>query len=327
MRAVVCRRRGDPDVLTLETVARPQPGPGQIRIAVHAAGVNFADILLIAGKYQERPAFPFSPGMEAAGTVEALGPGVAGPPPGTRVLALSETGAFAEAALAPAEIVAPIPDEMDFVTAAALLVTYGTAHGALVWRADLKPGELLLVHGAAGGVGLAAVEVGKALGATVIATARGVGRLAVAHDHGADFLIDTETEDVRSRVKDIAGPRGGADVVFDPVGGDMFDVSLRAAAWGARLVVIGFASGRIPQIPANILLVKNISAIGFYWGSYRRHAPAMLRAQCEALFAWHAAGKIRPHVSHALPLERASEALMLLKERRSTGKVVLTVDR
>jgi NADPH2:quinone reductase len=212
---------------------------------------------------------------------------------------------------------------MDFVTAAGFPVTYGTAHGALVWRAELKPGETLLVHGAAGGVGLATVEVGKALGATVIATAGGPDKLAVAEAHGADHLIDYRREDIRDRVKALTGGHG-VDVVFDPVGGDVFDASLRAAAWGARLIVIGFAAGRVPQIPANILLIKNLAAIGFYWGSYRKHAPDLVTAQVGQLFDWFEAGKLKPHVSHRLDLARAAEALELLSSRKSTGKVVLT---
>ena len=327
MRAVMCHRRGGPEVLALEDVDPPEPGPGQVRLAVAAAGVNFADTLLIAGKYQEKPVFPFSPGLEAAGTVEAVGPGVSRVRPGERVLAVTETGAFAEATLAREDHVFAIPDAMDFTVAAGFPIVYGTAHGALVWRAGLQAGELLLVHGAAGGAGLAAVEVGKALGATVIATARGGNKLELARVHGADHLIDTGAEDVCARVKVIAGARGGADVVFDPVGGDLFDASLRAVAWGARLVVIGFAAGRVPQIPANILLVKNIAVLGFYWGSYRSHAPAMVRDQFVQLFDWYNQGRLKPHVSHTLDLAQAAEALELLRSRKSTGKVVLTADR
>lgn len=325
-RAVLCHAWGEPDVLRLEEIAPPTPGDGEVLVSVRATGVNFADILMVAGQYQEKPPFPFSPGLETAGTVAALGPGVPGLEVGQRVMALVGRGAYAEAAVAKAADVFPIPDAMDFVTAAGLPITYGTAHGALTWRAGLEAGELLLVHGAAGGVGLAAVEVGKALGATVIATARGPEKLAVAKEHGADHLIDTASEDIRARVKEIAGARGGADVVFDPVGGDVFDASLRAVAWGARLLIIGFAAGRVPQIPANILLVKNLSAIGLYWGSYRDRAPALLAEEFAQLFAWYEAGRIRPHVSHTLDLARAAEAMMLLKSRTSTGKVVLTTE-
>jgi NADPH2:quinone reductase len=329
MRAVLCEAWGEPEALRLGEVETPEPGPGEVRVAVHAAGVNFADILMVAGKYQEKPAFPFTPGMEAAGVVEAVGSNVTRFAPGDRVLTLPFSGTFAEAALAGEDSVFKIPDTMDFVTAAGFAVTYGTAQGALDWRADLQPGELLLVHGAAGGAGLSAVEVGKAMGATVIATARGRAKLDVAQEHGADHLIDTADEDVRAEVRRIAGEYGkqGAEVVFDPVGGDLFEASLRAVAWGARLVVIGFAAGKVQQIPANILLVKNVSAIGFYWGSYRIRAPELVASGYAQLFEWYAAGKLRPHVSHRLDLAEAGAALGLLKSRKSTGKVVLVTGR
>jgi NADPH2:quinone reductase len=212
---------------------------------------------------------------------------------------------------------------MDAVTAAGFAIAYGTAHGALRWRANLAAGETLLVHGAAGGVGLTAVEVGKAIGARVIATARGEGKLAVALERGADEALDSEAPDLAARLKASAG-EGGVDVVFDPVGGAVFDASLRVIAWEGRIVVVGFASGAVPQIPANILLVKNAAALGFYWGSYRRRDPARLAGSFAELFRWHAEGRIRPHVSATLPLERAADALRLIAERRSTGKVVLT---
>ncbi len=329
MRAVLCEVWGEPEGLRLGEVDAPEPGPGEVRLAVHAAGVNFADILMVAGKYQEKPPFPFTPGLEAAGVVEAVGSKVTRIAPGDRVLALPASGAFAEAALAREDSVFEIPGAMDFVTAAGFAVTYGTAQGALDWRAQLRPGELLLVHGAAGGAGLATIEVGKAMGATVIATARGAEKLEVAEAHGADYLIDTATEDVRARVKEIAAGLGkqGAEVVFDPVGGALFEASLRCVAWGARLIVIGFAAGKVQQIPANILLVKNVSAIGFYWGSYRARAPELVAAGYEQLFAWYAAGKLDPHVSYRLDISEAGAALNLLKSRKSTGKVVLTAGR
>ena len=323
-KAVLCRGWGGPEILELAEIPWPTPGPGEVAVALEAAGVNFADSLIIAGKYQEKPPFPFSPGFEGAGVVRAVGPGVTRVKPGDRVMALFDHGGFAEAALARESDVHPLPEGIDSALAAGFPITYGTAHGALVWRAGLKPRETLLVHGAAGGVGLAAVEVGKALGATVIATAGGPDKLAIAAEHGADHLIDYREEDIRARVKDLTGGRG-ADVVFDPVGGKVFDASLRAVAWGARLVVIGFAGGGVPQIPANILLVKNLSAIGLYWGSYRKHAPELVAAQFRELFDWVLAGKLNPHVSHRLELSRAAEALELLTARKSTGKVVLTM--
>jgi NADPH2:quinone reductase len=323
VRAVLCNKWGGPEGLTLGEIPPPVPGPGEVLISVAAAGVNYADILMVAGKYQEKPPFPFSPGLEVAGTLEALGEGVKVVATGDRVLALTSAGGFAEQVVARVNDVFVLPKTMDFLTAAGFPITYGTAHGAMVWRAALEAGEVLLVHGAAGGVGLATVEVGKALGATVIATAGGPEKLAVAESHGADYLIDGRREDIREQVKTLTAGRG-ADVVFDPVGGDLFDASLRAAAWGARLVVIGFAAGRVQQIPANILLIKNLSALGFYWGSYRKHAPDLITAQVAQLFEWFEAGKLKPHVSHRLDLARAAEALELLSTRKSTGKVVLT---
>lgn len=324
MRALLCRAWGEPEDLELAEVEAPTPGPGQIAVAVEAAGVNFADTLMVRGKYQEKPPFPFAPGLEVAGRVLALGEGVGGPAPGTPVMALPSGGGFAEVALAAAGDVFPRPEALDAATAAGFPVNYGTAHGALVWRAGLQAGETLLVHGAAGGTGLAAVEVGKALGATVIATAGGPEKLAVAQAHGADHLIDYRSEDIRERVREITQGRG-AEVVFDPVGGKVFEASLRCTAWEGRLLVIGFAAGTVQQIPANLLLVKNLSAIGFYWGSYRKQAPERLRAQFEQLARWVEEGRLKPHVSHRLPLERGAEALRLLEGRKTTGKVVLEV--
>ena len=288
-----------------------------------AAGVNFADTLMVNGKYQEKPSLPFTPGLELAGRVTALGEGVTGVAPGDRVIGLVDRGGFAEVALARAEEVYPIPDAMDFDVAAGFPITYGTAHGGLVWRADLRPGETLLVHGAAGGTGLAGVEVGKSLGAEVIATAGGPEKLEIARAHGADHLIDYRTEDIRERVKALTGGRG-ADVVFDPVGGEVFLASLRAVAWGGRLLVIGFAAGKVPEIPANILLVKNLAVFGLYWGAYRQKAPELLRSQFETLTGWYAEGRLKPLVSHRLDLAEAGEALDLLLTRKATGKVVLT---
>lgn len=328
MKAVLCRAWGGPESLRVEDLPVPVPGADQVLVEVAAASVNFADTLMIAGKYQEKPPFPFSPGLEIAGTVRALGAGVSGLAEGQRVIALTDWGGYAEAALARAGDVYPIPEalgpaRLGWAEAAGFPITYGTAHGALRWHADLQPGEVLLVHGAAGGVGLAAVEIGKALGATVIATAGGADKLKVARAHGADHLIDYRHEDIRKAVKAVTGGRG-ADVVFDPVGGDVFDASLRCIAWSGRLLVIGFAAGRVPQVPANILLVKNIAVMGVYWGSYRKHAPERLTAQFRELFQWLEAGLVRPHVSHKLTLGEAAEAMALLLDRRSTGKVVLT---
>lgn len=325
MRALLCPEFGSIEKLTIGEAAAPAaPGPGDVLIDVHAAGVNFADLLMIGGQYQEKPPLPFVPGLEVAGIVRACGAGVTRVLAGDRVIAALDRGGFAEQAMARATDVFVIPSTMDVVTAAGFPIAYGTAHGALRWRADLRAGEVLLVHGAGGGVGLTAVEVGKAMGATVIATAGGQDKLAIARTHGADHLIDYRSENIRERVREICNG-GGADVVFDPVGGSAFEQSLRCVNWGARLIVVGFAGGKVPPIPANLLLVKNIAAIGFYWGSYRRHAPALLDAQFRDLFQWWQDGRLKPHVSHRCDLAEAATALALLRERKSTGKVVLTL--
>jgi NADPH:quinone reductase len=325
MRAIVCRELSGVGGLELAEVPTPAPGPGQVRVRVRAAGVNFADSLIIKGQYQDKPALPFVPGMEIAGRVEACGPGVAGFAPGDRVMAALDLGGFAEAAVCSVEDVVRLPDSIDDVTAAGFAIAYGTAYGALCWAGRLRAGETLVVHGAAGGVGLAAVECGRALGARVIATARGEGHIAVAREHGAAATIDTASEDLRTRLKALTDGRG-ADVIFDPIGGDVFQASLRGIAWEGRLLVIGFASGQIPQIPANLLLVKNASAVGFYWGSYRRHDPTRVRAAFEELLRWHGEGRIRPLVSEVRPLAQAPEALERLLSRQSSGKIVLTID-
>jgi NADPH2:quinone reductase len=326
MRAVLCKEWAGPEKLVVEDVASLPIKDGAVRIAVHAIGINFADLLLISGTYQEKPAFPFTPGMEVSGTVDEVGAGVSSLKVGDRVMALTGTGAYAEEVVIDANRVYKIPDKMDFVSAAGFPVTYGTSHGAFDWRAHLKPGEWLLVFGAAGGVGLTAVEIGKAMGANVIACANGPEKLALAQEHGADHLIDYSKEDIRERVKAITGGRG-ADVVYDPVGGDAFDASLRSIAWGGRLIVIGFASGRIPQAPANILLVKNIDVIGFYWGSYQVRKPELLRDSYAKLFRWYEEGKLKPHTSAQLDLKDVAQAMELLRQRKSTGKVVLTTGR
>jgi NADPH:quinone reductase len=324
MRAVLCKELGGPEKLVVEEVPSPPLRDGTVRIEIHGAGVNFADTLLIAGQYQDRPPLPFIPGMEVGGVVREVGAGVAHVKPGDRVLASVGRGGYAEEVVAEAEIVHRIPDSMDFVTAAGFPVAYSTSHGAFAWRGRLQPGEWVLVLGASGGVGLTAVEIAKAMGATVIAAAGGAEKLAVAKRAGADHLIDYASEDLRDRVKAITGGRG-VDVVYDPVGGDAFDQSLRCIAWEGRIIIIGFAAGRIQQIPANLVLVKNIDVIGFFWGSYRRYKPHLMAQSYQHLFAWFEAGKLHPHVSHRLPLAEVARAFELLKTRKSTGKVVLTI--
>jgi NADPH2:quinone reductase len=326
MRAVLCKEWAGPEKLVVEEVPSAPIKDGAVRIAVHAVGINFADLLLISGQYQEKPPFPFTPGMEVAGTVMEVGAGVSTLRVGDRVMALTGTGAYADEVIADVNRVYEIPDAMDYVTAAGFPVTYGTSYGAFEWRAHLQAGEWLLVFGASGGVGLTAIEIGKAIGARVIACANGPQKLAIAQEHGADHLIDYSKEDIRERVKAITGGRG-ADVVYDPVGGDAFDASLRCIAWGGRLIVIGFASGRIPQAPANILLVKNIDVIGFYWGSYQARKPQLLRDSYTKLFQWYKEGKLKPHTSAQMDLKDVTAAMELLRQRKSTGKVVLTTGR
>lgn len=321
MRALICDETSGYEALRLGEMPEPVAGPGQLLIEVKAAGLNFADSLMSAGKYQVKPDLPFVPGLELAGIVRALGPGVTGHAVGDRVMATVDHGAFAALALCQAADAFPIPAGLDFPAAAGFPIAYGTSYGALVWKARLQPGETLLVHGAAGGVGLTAVEIGKALGARVIATAGGPEKLAIARAHGADQVIDYRTEDIRERVKALTDGKG-ADVVYDPVGGDVFDASLRCVNWNARLIVVGFAGGRVPSIPANVLLVKNVDALGFYWGSYRRHRPDLLAAGFAALAGMLAEGRLNPHLCETLPLADWQRGFEALLGRRSTGKVV-----
>lgn len=326
MRAIVCKEWGGPEKLVLEDLPSPAMRDNGVKIQVHAAGINFLDTLLITGQYQVKPPLPFIPGAEAAGVVTEVAPGVSSVKVGDRVMAMSELGSYAEELVTTADKVFPIPDKMDFVAAAGFPITYGTSHVALTYRAHLKSGEWLLVLGAAGGVGLTAIEIGKALGAKVIAAAGGAEKLAVAQQHGADHLIDYSREDIRERVKAITGGHG-ADVIYDAVGGDAFDAALRSVAWEGRILIIGFAAGRIPQIPANIALVKNIDVIGFYWGSYQLHKPDVPRESFKQLFQLFDQDKLKPHVSQIFDLKDAPRALEFLKQRKSTGKVVLTMGR
>jgi len=306
----------------LQTIDPPEPGPGEVRLRIAACGLNFADLLMIRGQYQERPPLPVTLGMELAGTVEALGDGADPALMGRRVAVFAGSGGLAEQGCFPAARCVPLPDAMPFAEAAAFQVAYGTSHVALHHKAALAPGETLLVLGAAGGVGLTAVELGKRMGARVIACARGADRLEVARQAGADHLIDSASDDLRAAVKAL----GGADVVYDPVGGELFTAAMRACKPEARIVVIGFASGEVPQIAANHLLVKNLTVMGLYWGGYLAFRPEVLTDSLATLFAWYAEGKLSPHVSHALPLDRAAEGLALLRERKATGKVVITME-
>ncbi len=305
--------------LELREVADAPLGPRDLRIDVAAAGLNFGDLLIVKGTYQEKPDLPATIGMELAGTVREVGADVTGIAVGTRVASFCGTGAFASRAVVAADRCVEIPDAMNFADAAAFLVAYGTTHVALDYRARLRSGERLLVLGASGGIGLTAVELGKVMGAEVIACARGAAKLEVARAAGADHLIDSEREDIREVVKAL----GGADVVYDPIGGDQFKAALRACNPDARIIPLGFASGEVPQIPANIILVKNISVLGYYWGGYAKFAPHVLSDSFSALLGMYEAGKLRPHISAKLPLAEANEALALMRDRKSTGKVVL----
>ncbi|HLY54699.1 MAG TPA: NADPH:quinone oxidoreductase family protein [Stellaceae bacterium] len=326
MRAVQCTQPGEAPVLAVAELPSPPLGPGQIRVAVHAAGINFADLLLVQGKYQEKPAPPFTPGMELAGTVVELGSDVSGFTPGDRVMAVAHLGGYADEAVVDAALAYRIPETMSFDAAAGFPIVYGTAHGGLTWRARLKPGETLLVNAAAGGVGLAAVEIGRLLGAKVIGTASTEEKLAIARQHGADHALLSGAPDLVDRIRAITG-RGGVDVAFDPVGGPMFEACLRTIAWEGRIVIVGFAGGVVQQIPSNVALVKNCDVIGFFWGSYRTRDPARLRESLEAALAWVADGRLTPHVSATFSLEQVTEAFAALSSRRSTGKLVLTTGR
>ena len=321
MRAIVCSALAGLDGLALEQRPDPgAPGPSEVRIRIAAAGLNYADLLVTQGKYQVKHEPPFVPGFEAAGTIEAVGPQVTGFKAGDRVIAIPEAGAFADGAIVPADRVYPAPTGLDAAEAAGFPIAYGTSYVALVEQAKLQAGETLLVHGAAGGVGLTAVEIGKALGARVIATAGGPDKCAVAAAHGADHVIDYKAEDIRARVKELVG---GVDVVYDPVGGAVFEASLRVVNWNARILVIGFAGGPVPQIPANILLVKNVAAMGFYFGSWRQHRPEVVKRAFSSLDLLVQAGQLKPLVSRRLPFADFRAALELIQARRSTGKVVL----
>ena len=325
MKAVLCKAFGPPETLAVEAVEPPVLGPGMVRIAVAAVGVNFPDLLLIEGKYQIKPPFPFSPGLECAGVVTERGPGVDEPALGSRVLAFLSHACMAEEVVAPAASVIPIPDAMPFDIAAAFPVVYGTGYHALVGRGALAGGESLLVNGASGGVGLAAVEIGKHLGATVIAAASSDEKLALAAAHGADHLVNYRSEDLRERVKALTGGRG-ADVIYDPVGGGVFDASMRCIAPGGRLLVIGFASGRIAEARTNIVLLKEISVVGVAWGSFAHRDSAANRAYFTVLLRWYEAGALRPLVSRRLPLADAPAALDAFRSRSVVGKQVLTVE-
>jgi NADPH2:quinone reductase len=324
MKAVVCKQFGPPDSLVVEDMPSPHAGPGEVVLSVKAASVNFPDVLIIQNKYQFKPPLPFSPGSELAGVVKEVGAGVAGFKPGDKVMAFTTYGAFAEEVKTEAARLVPLPQGMDFITGAAFLLTYGTSDHALRDRGALRAGETLLVLGAAGGVGLAAIDIGKALGARVIACASSEEKLAVCRGHGADAGINYATEDLRERIKALTEGRG-VDVVYDAVGGPYSEPAFRSLAWRGRLLVVGFAAGDIPKLPLNLALLKGASLVGVFWGDFTRREPAQFAQSVRQLGEWYAQGKLRPHVSQTFPLEKAAEALKLMAARQVKGKVVLTV--
>jgi len=322
MKALLCKAWGGPETLVLEELPSPRPGPGEVVIDVKAAGVNFPDVLIIQNKYQVKPPLPFAPGAELAGVIKEAGAGVTGFEPGDRVIAMTTWGAFAEECVARVGQLIRMPAGLDFATAAAFTLTYGTSWHALKDRGQLRAGETLLVLGAAGGVGLAAVEIGKALGARVIAAASSPEKLAVCRAHGADETIDYASEDLRARLKSIAGDKG-VDVVYDPVGGPYAEPAIRSTGWRGRYLIIGFAHGEIPRIPLNLMLLKGSSLVGVYWGDWTRREPDAAAAGMTELLGWLEAGKLKPHLSGRYPLARAAEALVALASRKVAGKLVV----
>ncbi len=331
MQALIVNEHGPVEKLSLGDFPDPTPGKGEVLIDVHAASVNFPDLLVIGGTYQNLPPRPFVPGKDLAGVVAAVGEGVTRVKPGDRVLAQIEHGAFAERAVVREGLCFVMPAKMPFADGAAMGLVYLTAHNAMVERAQMKPGETVLVTGAAGGVGLACVQLAKALGATVIAAVSSAEKAQVARDSGADHIVRTDVADLREsfrkQVHDTLGAVGkrGVDLVLENVGGDVFDASLRVMAWCGRLVIIGFAGGRIPEVKAGYLLVKNISLIGLQSSDYRERAPEVVRGAYEQLFALYKQGKLKPHVMAAYPMREYLTALNTVKDRKVLGKVVITM--
>ncbi len=323
MRAVLCKELGLPEKLVLEDVPSPAAGEGQVVLSVKACGVNFPDTLIIQGKYQFKPELPFSPGGEVAGVVKEVGKGVTAVKPGDRVIAFNTWGGFAEEMVVEADRTIPMPDAMDFVPASGFVLTYGTSYHALKDRAQLKAGETLLVLGASGGVGIAAIQLGKMMGARVIAAASTEKKLQVCKENGADELINYADQDLRARVKELTAGKG-VDVVYDPVGGPFSELALRDMAWNGRFLVVGFAAGDIPKVPLNLALLKGCAIVGVFWGSFTRKEPEANRRNNEELMQFFAEGKVNPHIHATYPLEQAAEALNDVMYKRVSGKVVLT---
>ncbi|GAC1390839.1 MAG: NADPH:quinone oxidoreductase family protein [Ktedonobacteraceae bacterium] len=325
MKAVLCKAYGPPEQLVLEDVEPLTPAKGQVVLDVKACGVNFPDTLIIQGKYQFKPEMPFSPGGEVAGIVKSLGEGVEGVRVGSRVISFTGWGGFAEEVATDASKLIPIPDGMDFPTASGFVMTYGTSYHALKDRAQMKPGETLLVLGAAGGVGLAAIEIAKVMGARVIAAASSDEKLVVCKEHGADEVINYSTEDLKERLKALT-KGNGVDVVYDPVGGNYSEVALRNMAWEGRYLVVGFAAGDIPRIPLNLTLLKGCSIVGVFWGTFVARDGKRNQQNLQELFAWFQAGKIKPFISATYRLKDAAHALTAMMQRNVKGKVVLLTE-
>ena len=328
MKALLCKEFGPPESLVLEEIESPAPGPEEVLVRVHACGVNFPDLLLINNEYQFKPPLPFSPGIEVAGEVAVVGDAVDDLGVGDRVIGMPGWNGYREETIVDAARCIRMPDSMDFVSGAAFGTTYGTSYHGLVDRGDLQSGETLLVHGASGGVGTAAIEIGKILGARIIATGGSDAKLARLKEvYGIQHVVNIDGEEpFKQRVKALTDGRG-ADVIYDPVGGSIFEQSLRCINWGGRILVIGFTSGTIPEAKANLLLLKGSAAIGVFWGAFMARDPGANKENFQQLFEWYEEGLLRPHVSHQMPLESAADALIALKNREVIGKAVLTVGR
>jgi NADPH:quinone reductase len=322
VKAILCKSYGTPDDLVLADVPDPVAGPGEVVAKVAAAGLNFFDTLIIAGKYQTKPAFPFSPGGEFAGTVESVGAGVTEFKPGDRVMGYTNYNAARERTAVPVEQIVKITADLDFERAAALTIIYGTAYHALVHRAELRSGETLAVLGASGGVGLAAVELGKIMGARVIACASTADKLAFARAHGANETVNYETDDLREALKRLGGAHG-IDVVFDPVGGPYSEPAVRSLAWEGRHLVVGFAAGDIPKLPLNLVLLKSANIQGVFWGSHTEREPSLHRANMDQLLAWAAAGRLKPHIHKVYRFDEIADAFEAIAGREVRGKAIL----
>jgi NADPH2:quinone reductase len=324
LKALLCKQFGPPESLVLEDVPSPKPGAGEVVVSIKAASVNFPDVLIIQNRYQFKPPLPFSPGSELAGVVKEIGEGVKNEKPGDKVIAFTTFGAFAEEVKTESGRLLPMPEGMSYAEAASFVLTYGTTDHALRDRGKLQAGETLLVLGAAGGVGVAALEIGKALGARVIACASSDEKLAVCRQHGADETINYASEDLRERIKALTGGKG-VDVIYDAVGGQYTEPAFRSIAWRGRHLVIGFAAGDIPKLPLNLALLKGAAVVGVFWGDFTRREPKLFAESAGQLARWYREGKLKPHVSATFPLAQAADAMNLLASRKAKGKVVVTI--